>query len=52
MSNISFGKDCEISIEDSIKVLKVIAHNYKTTQVQDAINVAIMCMRKVEKQNE
>lgn len=52
MLNTSYGIDCEISIEDSIKILQAIARKYDTSQVYDAVNVAIMCMRKVEKGNE
>ncbi len=47
---ITMGRDCEISIEESIKVLTVIARQYNTSQVQDAITTAILCMRKVQEQ--
>lgn len=52
MSNTSVitSKDCEISIEQAIKVLTVIARQYSTDQVHDAITTAILCMRKVEEQ--
>lgn len=52
MSNTSIitSKDCEISIDQAIKVLTVIARQYSTDQVNDAITTAILCMRKVEEQ--
>lgn len=50
--NISIGRDCEISIDEAIKILTVIGRNYGTSQVQDAITTAILCMRKVQNQNE
>lgn len=49
-TNAITGKDCEISIEQAIKVLTVIARQYSTDQVNDAITTAILCMRKVEEQ--
>lgn len=52
MSNtrMEFGKECELSIDEAIKVLTVIAGTYSTQQVQDAITTAILCMRKVRDQ--
>lgn len=47
---ITMGRDCEISIEEAIKVLTVIARQYGTAQVHDAITTAILCMRKVQEQ--
>ena len=47
---IEIGKDCDLSIEESIKILTVIARAYGTQQVQDAVTTAILCMRKVQNQ--
>ena len=47
---ITMGRNCELSIEESIKVLTVIARQYGTSQVQDVITTAILCMRKVQEQ--
>lgn len=48
--SITVGRDCEISIEESIKILTAIARKYNTTKVNDAITTAILCMRKVQEQ--
>lgn len=49
-TDITIGQDCEMSIEHAIKVLTVIARNYDSDVVQEAVTTAILCMRKVQEQ--
>lgn len=49
MLSINQGKDCEISIERAIRLLQVVKFHFPNPDIQLAVNLAILCMRKVER---
>lgn len=48
MLNIRIEVVNEMTIEEAIRVLRVMQKAFNSEQVRDAVNLAIACMRKVE----